>query len=191
LEKLRLIGDGFSHFLVLSFFVTPQRYPFIFQNVVGVYFQDQDMSRRVTAGTSCQRIDAEPIVDPNTYAEQTTFADFQKDFNRGYSQFYASHVIDEDLKRRISEFELSIAQFEKSTLNKQYQRYITLDEGKIRFDEIPVRPHGEIAGLLTVMISRQVLGPTFSDGLECASDNGMLFDNNPNDHRLHNQPPFC
>jgi hypothetical protein len=168
------------------FFVTQR-----LQNVVGVHSQDQDMRGHVTAGTSRQRVDAEPVADPHTSAEQT-FADFQKDFNRAYNQFYASHVIDEDLKRRISQFELTIAQFEKITLNKQYQRYITLDEGKIRFDEIPVRPHGEIAGLLTVMISRQiVIGPTFSDGLECASDNGILFDNSPNDHRLHNQPPFC
>ena len=143
----------------------------------------------MSAGTSRQRVDAEPVADPNTSAEQTTFADFQKDFNRAYNQFYLSRVIDEDLKRRISEFELTIAQFQRITLNKQNQRYITLDEGKIRFDEIPERPHGEIAGLLTVMISRQVLGPTFSDGLECASDNGMLF-NSINDHRLHHQPPF-
>src|SRR5271154_4716818 len=99
------------------------------------------MSRRITEGTSHQRVDAEPAADPNTSAEQTSFADFQKFFNSAYNQFYASGVIDEDLKRRISEFELTIAQYEKITLYKQCQRYITLDEGKIRFDEMPVRPH--------------------------------------------------
>ena len=170
---------------------TAQRYPFIYQNVVGVHPQDQDMTRRITAGTSRQRIDAEPVADPNTSAEQTTFADFQKDFNRAYNQFYLSRVIDEGLKRRISEFDLTIAQFEKITLNKQNQRYITLEEGKIRFDELPVRPHGEIVHLLSMMIARQVEGPTFTDGLEGASDNGMLFGNSPNDHRLPNQQPFC
>jgi hypothetical protein len=106
------------------------------------------MSRRVTAGTSRQRVDAEPVADSNSSAEQTTFADFQKHFNKAYNHFYVSHVINEDLKRRISQFELTIAQFKKITLNKQYQRYITLDEGKIRFDEIPGRPHGELRASL-------------------------------------------
>ena len=141
------------------------------------------MSRRVTAGSSRQRADGEPITDSNTPAVQMTFADFQKDFNGAYNQFYRSCVIDADLKRRVSEFEITIPQFEKITLNKQYQRYITLEEGKIRFDEIPVTPHGEIASLLNSMIGRQVEGANF-DGLLGALDNGMLFVNNPNGRRL-------
>ena len=71
---------------------------------------------------------------------QMTFADFHKDFNRKYHEFYLSSAIDADLERRVSEFDITIPEFEKITLNKQYQRYITLEEGKIRFDEIPAAP---------------------------------------------------
>jgi len=148
------------------------------------------MSRRVTAGNSRQRVDAEPVADPNTSAEYKTFPDFEKDFNAAYNQFYLSHGIDDDLKRSVTDFDLTIAQFEKITLNKQHQRYITLDEGKIRFDEMPLRPHGELVHLLDKIISRQVEGPTMTDGLEGALDNGMLFGNSPNDHRLYHQQPF-
>lgn len=141
------------------------------------------MSRRITEGSSRRRADGEPITDPNTSAVQMTFVDFEKDFNRAYNQFYRSRAIDADLKRRVSEFEITIPQFEKITLKKQYQRYITLEEGKIRFDEMPVTLHGEIASLLNLMIGHQVEGANF-DGLLGASDNGMLFVNNPNGHRL-------
>jgi len=123
-------------------------------------------------------------MDLTTSVVRISFADFQKDFNRAYNQFYLSREIDADLKRKVSEFDITIAEFEKLTLNKQYQRYITLDEGKIQFDEIPIRPHGEIVGLLNSMIARQVEGGNYMDGLECASDNGMPFINSPNGHRL-------
>jgi hypothetical protein len=128
---------------------------------------------RATAGSSRQDVDAESITDPNTSAMQMTFADFQKDFHRAYHQFYQSRAIDAGLERRVSEFDITIPEFKKLTMKKQYQRYITLEEGKIRFDEIPLRPHGEIASLLNSMIARQVEGANYTDGLEGALDNGM------------------
>ena len=88
------------------------------------------------------------------------FADFQKHFNRAYNQFYLSRRIDAELNSKISEFDFIIPEFGKLTLNKQYQRYITVEEGKIRFDEVPIRPYGEIASLLISMITHQVEGLT-------------------------------
>ena len=152
-------------------------------NVIGIHPQDQDMNQRITAGSSRQHVEGEPITDPNTSAVPITFADFQKDFNHAYHQFCISWAIDTGLKRRVSEFDITIPEFEKLTLKKQYQRYITLEEGKIRFDEMPVCPHGEIASLLLVMISRQVEGANFVDGLEGSLDNGILFVNSSNGHR--------
>ena len=50
-----------------------------------------------------------------------------------------------------------------------------------------MRPHGEIASVLVSMSShRQVEGAKYGDGLEEASDNGMLVVNSPNDDRLEN-----
>jgi hypothetical protein len=126
-------------------------------------------------------VDAEFTASPS---ERRSFAAFQKNFNRAYNQFYASHNVDVDLKRTITENEITIPQFEKLTLTKQYQRYITLENGRIRFDEIPMRPHGEIAGVVHLIISRQVEG--FMEGLKAAMDNGILL-NCPNYHRLHTQ----
>ena len=146
------------------------------------------MNRRIIAHSSHQRVDAELIMDRISSPETMSFAAFQKSFNRAYNQFYLSHIIDADLKREITEFEITIPEFEKLTLNKQYQRYITLEEGKIRFDEIPLRPHGEIVGLLNSVIARQVEGANYLDGLECALDNGMPFINRHNlIHRLQSE----
>jgi len=42
--------------------------------------------------------------------------------------------VDEDLKRGVAEFDVTIPEFEMLRLNKQYQKYIALEEGKIRFN---------------------------------------------------------
>jgi hypothetical protein len=156
------------------------------------------MTRRATAYSAHQRVDAEPTlssreqvsaVDAEITAspsERGSFAAFQMIFNRAYNQFYVSHDVNVDLKRTITENEITILEFEKLTLTKQYQRYITLEEGRIRFDEIPMRPHGEIAAVVNSIVARQVEGVNFMDGLEGAMDNGILF-NCPNGHRLQTQ----
>ena len=142
------------------------------------------MKQRTKAPSSHPHVDAKPTVDRASPPVQVSFADVQGDFNRAYNQFYLSGSIDEDLKRKISEYDITVAEFEKLTLTKQYQRYITLEEGKIRFDEMPTSPHGEIVGLLSLMIGRQVEGADNMAVLIGANDNGMLFVNSPNGHRL-------
>ena len=118
------------------------------------------MTRRATAYSAHQRVDAEPTLSSREQmsavdaqitpspSERGSFAAFQKIFNRAYNQFYVSHDVDVNLKRTITEYEITILEFEKLTLSKQYQRYITLEEGRIRFDEIPTRPHGEIVSVV-------------------------------------------
>jgi len=142
------------------------------------------MKQRTKVPSSHPHVDAKPTVDRASPPVQVSFADVQGDFNRAYNQFYLSGSIDEDLKRKISEYDITVAEFEKLTLTKQYQRYITLEEGKIWFDEMPKSPHGQIVWLLSSMIGRQVEGADNVDVLIGASDNGILFVNSPNGHRL-------
>jgi len=151
-------------------------------HVIGVRLQG--MKQRTKAPSSRPHVDAKPTADPASPLVQVRFADVQRDFNRAYNQFYLSGSVDQDLKQKISEYDITVSQFEKLTLTKQYQRYITLEEGKIRFDELPTSPHGEIVWLLSLMISRQVEGADNVAVLVGANDNGMLFVNSPNGHRL-------
>jgi len=142
------------------------------------------MKQRTKALSSRSHVDAKPTANPALPPVQVRFADIQLDFNRAYNQFYLSGSVDQDLKRKISEYDITISEFEKLTLTKQYQRYITLEEGKIRFDEMPTSPHGEIVGLLSLMIGRQVEGADNMAVLIGANDNGIVFVNSPNGHRL-------
>ena len=63
--------------------------------------------------------------------------------------------------------------FDKLTLGKQYQGRIALIDGKVRFTEIPLPPHGDVLGFLLVSISHSlgVLSPRAM--LMPCSDNGM------------------
>jgi len=55
--------------------------------------------------------------------------------------------------------------FDKITLGKQYQSRIALIDGKVRLDEIPLKPHGQIIGHLkykiTQMLGQDLPGATF------------------------------
>ena len=162
---------------------TPYNTPYN-THVIGVHARLQGMKRRTKAPSSRPHVDAKPTADRASPPVQVSFADVRRDFNRAYNQFYLSGSVDQVLQRKISEYDITVAEFEKLTLTKQYQRYITLEEGKIRFDEMPTSPHGEIAGLLSLMIARQVEGADNVAVLVPAVDNGTLFVNSPNGHRL-------
>lgn len=66
-----------------------------------------------------------------------------------------------------------MAEFDKLTLHKQLQRYISLLDGRITMQEVPNCPHGEVIGHISVSICRQLgIGiPGAVMVLEC--DNGI------------------
>ena len=69
--------------------------------------------------------------------------------------------------------EISMDLFDKLTLRKRYQNRIAFVDSKVRFDEIPVKPHGQIIGHLnykiTQMLGQDLATPTFMP----VEDNGM------------------
>jgi hypothetical protein len=46
--------------------------------------------------------------------------------------------------------------FDKITLGKEYQNRIALIDGRVRLDEIPLKPHGEIIDHLQYKITQMV-----------------------------------
>jgi hypothetical protein len=70
---------------------------------------------------------------------------------------------------------VTLAEFDRLTMNKQLQRYIALLDGRIEVYEVPNCPHGEVIGYITLSICNQLgIG---SPGAIMASeiDNGVIF----------------
>jgi len=105
----------------------------------------------------------------------TQVKSFTKKFDRVYDQFYIRRgaKLDELLLTEICNTSISMDLFDKLTLGKRYHGRIALIDGKVRFDEIPFRPHGEIIGSLTSCIDRAIGGGLPGAMLEMCSDNGM------------------
>lgn len=99
---------------------------------------------------------------------------FKNLFNRAYNEWFQTTLISEDLRKAVESQDVSIELFEKLTLNRQFQRYITLIDGRIRFDELPSDPHGEIIGCVIEMISTQVGGTSSQATFSMTSDNGSI-----------------
>jgi len=99
---------------------------------------------------------------------------FKKVFDRAYNDWFQTTCISPDLRTAVESQDVSIELFEKLTLNRQYQRYITLVEGRIRFDELPNAPHGEIVGCVIGMIMNQTGGTGSRAIFGMSSDNGLV-----------------
>jgi hypothetical protein len=100
---------------------------------------------------------------------------FTKKFNRIYEQYYIRRgaEVDELLLDEICNTLITMDLFNKLTLGKQYQGRIALVDGMVRFDQIPLSPHGQIISWLTSCIDR-ALGVTLPGAmLQGCSDNGM------------------
>jgi hypothetical protein len=93
-------------------------------------------------------------------AAPITFDEFRTVFSRAYNEFYKISAVDATLKRQVTSFPLTMEQFDMITKNLQYQKYVSLIDGRIRFDSLPDAPHGEIIGDLVAMISHQISGAT-------------------------------
>ena len=68
---------------------------------------------------------------------------------------------------------VSEEEFLKLTQNRDFSKYIALIENNIRFDELPLPPHGEIIGYTVVHLSGVFQATSQANVLLAASDNGM------------------
>jgi hypothetical protein len=101
------------------------------------------------------------------------YEDFLKCFNRAYNEWFRTSLISPELRKKVEAFEVTMAQFDKITRNRQFQRYVAFIDGRIRFDELSQAPHGEIIGELVQIISHQLTGPNGLSALLMVSANGI------------------
>lgn len=99
----------------------------------------------------------------------------RKSFNKAYNVWFKNNFIPEELYSEIKSYEVTPEEFDKLTKNRQLQRYIALIDGIIRFDELPVPPHGAIIGTINKSLARQLDGPNDMEILVMVNDDGMLF----------------
>jgi hypothetical protein len=65
-------------------------------------------------------------------------------FESVYTQYHKSGVVDKHLLAILANQDVDAHTFVQWTSGKQFQKYIALVDGKIRFDELPITPHGEL-----------------------------------------------
>ena len=58
------------------------------------------------------------------------------------------------LPEKVTSRSISVEDFQTLTTGQQLARYIALIDRKIRFDELPKKPHGELAHFLAMILSR-------------------------------------
>ena len=117
---------------------------------------------------------ADSTTSTNASGAAFDLSKFKKLFDRAYNEWFQTTLISEDLRKAAESQDVSIEIFEKLTLNRQFQRYITLVDGRIRFDELPNDPHGEIVGCIIEMISTQIGGTNSRATFSMTSDNGSI-----------------
>jgi hypothetical protein len=100
---------------------------------------------------------------------------FTKQFDKVYDQFYGEKEVNEALKQQVTDTDIDMDLFDKLTLGKRYQHYIALIDGRIRFDETPNAPHGQIQYYLNLVIGNAVGAGTRGALMHGSADNGTNF----------------
>jgi len=101
---------------------------------------------------------------------QISLQDFEKIFNSTYHDFFYFNKFSASAEQAISSQDVDVEEFDRLTIQKQYQRYIALSEGPIIFHEVPNAPHGEVISRLHDIVARQLDLSVFAG----SSDNGMI-----------------
>jgi hypothetical protein len=114
------------------------------------------------AETSDTRFPAQAI-DPRP---QLSFHNFEKIFNSAYYDFFHFNKISASAEQAIFSRDVDVEEFDRLTLRKQYQRYISLFEGRIIFHEVPNAPHGEVISRLHDMVRCQLDSSVFVGSLD-------------------------
>src|SRR5277367_246925 len=127
----------------------------------------QTIDSLIEGETNNPPVDASESVDPQA---PLPFADFKKIFNAAYNEFYRNNSISEKTKELIDAQDVDIESFDRLTINKQHQRYISLLDGRIIFHEVPNAPHGEVSEKLNQIIWGQIDQTMFQG----CSDNDCL-----------------
>jgi hypothetical protein len=94
-------------------------------------------------------------------------------FNQVYSKWSRREEVDEGAIAALSNFDVSEEQFLALTGNREFSKYIALIDYRVRFDDIPLRPHGQIIGYMSEYLAGVFQTTSPANVLFAAGDNGM------------------
>jgi Nucleoporin autopeptidase len=84
------------------------------------------------------------------------FKKFKKAFDKACMQFYHNRLVDPEVEDVVTKEEISMEVFDRLTLGRQLQRYTSFVDGRMRFEDIPNSPHGEVAGVVMSCLYEQL-----------------------------------
>jgi hypothetical protein len=114
--------------------------------------------RIVTRSTSSARVapqcESNTGDNPPTWSNAVNIKDFRPLFKRVYKQGAKSKAINNKELVSITSQRITVDDLLKLTHNCGLQKYISLIDNKIRFDELPRCPHSQIAGYMADFLCR-------------------------------------
>jgi Uma2 family endonuclease len=94
-------------------------------------------------------------------------------FNRVYKAWSQREHVDKKEMSNVNKHYVTVDDFVRLTESRELHKYIALINNRIRFDEIPLKPHGQIISYLTDFLSEQFQTNQPGNVLYGAADNGM------------------
>lgn len=123
--------------------------------------------------TETQGLVAPPI--PSNVGPTPDIKELRRMFNKVYSKWSRSELVDAEDMTAITSVYVTEEDFLKLTESRELAKYIALIDYRIRFDEIPKRPHGEVLGYVSQYLGEVFRSTTPAGVLFPASDNGNVF----------------
>ena len=116
-------------------------------------FEAQDTGKAVSHNPVLEGTPSSQLTNPQP---QLSVAEVTKLFNAAYNEFYRNNKLSERTRKLMEAQDVDIDLFDRLTLKKQNQRYISLLDGRVIFHEVPNAPHGQVIDKLRDIIWRQV-----------------------------------
>ena len=112
-------------------------------------------------------------VTPHTVDPTPDLKGLQRLFNKVYTKWSRLERVDENDMSAITGLYVTEENFLKLTESREFAKYIALIDYHIRFDELPLTPHGEIVGAINSYLYEVFQTTSQNDVLFPALDNGI------------------
>jgi hypothetical protein len=129
-----------------------------------------DSERAVSESPTAVTDNADAPIPSDTSA---VLKDIRPLFNRVHKAWSRNEPVDEEHMVTLTKYHVTVDDFVKLTQSRALQKYIALIDNRIRFDEIPLSPHGQIIFYVTDLLSEQFQTTQPGNVLYGTSDNGM------------------
>ena len=131
--------------------------------------------RQKSNAASTPKQDSVPTSTPSDVDQTPDTKDLRRMFNKVYNKWSRSERVDKEDMAAITSVYVSEENFMRLTRSRELAKYIALIDYRIRFDELPGKPHGEVAGYMNNYLGEIFQSTSPAGVLFPASDNGMTF----------------